>query len=81
MQSNNVDETLETAKARNFVVSMQTRAGFQPFEHKVIVVTAYSIKGAKAAAIKKMKKGRHQYTRAASWVFKSVQDATEGVSK
>jgi hypothetical protein len=75
--SNKVDETLETAALRNFVVSLCTKPGMKPYDHRVVVVKAHSIAAAKEQAIVKIKHDkRHRFTKKGSWVFLKVEDAS-----
>ena len=56
---------------------MRTKDGFanRKADRQLVVVKALSIRGAKIAAINRIKKGKHKHTTMAAWIFDSVQDA------
>ncbi len=73
----NNPEFLESAAPRDFVVAMRTKDGFKSrkADRQLVVVKAYSIFGAKMAAIKRVRKGKHTHTTMSAWIFDSVEDA------
>lgn len=75
-QTTNVDETLETAAERNFVVALQTKGGAKKAHSQVVVVQAHSILGAKKKAFLKMKTQRFKHSTMNHWQFTSVQEVS-----
>lgn len=69
-----VDETLESAALRSFVVSIRSRPGMNPRAQQVVVVKAFSIIGAKRQAVKKLAQGKFKNRDNINmWVFDSVE--------
>lgn len=77
-----IDETLETAAYRKFVVSIRSKPGLMPTCHKIVTVEAHSILKAKQEAVRMLARGKFQYRREMNlWVFDSVEPISniEGV--
>lgn len=73
MEQNKVDETLETAAERNFVVALRTKGGAKKATETVVVVQAHSIAQAKRKAYNKVKKGRFKHSPFGHWEFTTVE--------
>lgn len=77
-----IDETLETAAYRKFVVSIRSTPGLKPSCHKIVTVEAHSILKAKQEAVRLLARGKFQFRkRMGLWVFDSVEPISniEGV--
>lgn len=69
-----IDELLESAARRTFMVTIKTKPGAKKFVHQVCIVQALSPRGAKQAAANRMAKGKFQHMRFSDWVFESVEE-------
>lgn len=70
-----IDETLESALPRTFIIALQSKPGLKPGLHQAVVATATSIAKAKKEAVRKVAK--KQFARRNDirfWQFLSIEE-------